>query len=101
MRSKNHLTLYACYLGYISQAIINSLLPLLFVTLQNSFRLTVTQIGFMVTYNFIIQILVDLIAVKYADRIGYRRCMVIAHIASAAGIAGLSLLPFILPNPYA
>ena len=91
MRFKNRLTLYACYLGYISQAIINSLLPLLFVILQENFRLSVTQIGFMVTYNFIIQILVDLIAVKYADRIGYRRCMVIAHIASAAGVAGLSV----------
>ena len=101
MRFKNRLTLYACYLGYISQAIINSLLPLLFVILQENFRLSVTQIGFMVTYNFIIQILVDLIAVKYADRIGYRRCMVIAHIASAVGVAGLSVFPFILPNPYA
>ena len=101
MRRNNRYTLFACYFGYISQAIINNLLPLLFVTLQNQFHLSVTQIGFMVTYNFAMQIVVDLLAAKYADRVGYRTCMVLAHIACAAGIAGLSFLPFLLSNAYA
>ena len=37
-------TLYACYTGYISQAITINLLPLLFVVLQKEYDLTVTQI---------------------------------------------------------
>lgn len=98
--SRNRYTLFACYFGYITQAIINSLLPLLFVTLQHQFRLSVSQIGFMVSYNFIMQILVDLFAAKYADRIGYRRCMIWAHITTAVGIAGLGFFPFVLPDPY-
>lgn len=98
--SRNRYTLFACYFGYITQAIINSLLPLLFVTLQHQFRLSVSQIGFMVSYNFIMQILVDLFAAKYADRIGYRRCMIWAHITAAVGIAGLGFFPFVLPDPY-
>lgn len=93
-------TLYACYIGYITQAIINNLLPLLFVVLQQEFTLSVTQIGFMVTYNFAVQILVDFLAAKYAERIGYRACIVTAHIFSATGLVGLSFLPDILPDPY-
>ena len=99
--SRNRYTLFACYFGYITQAIINSLLPLLFVTLQNIFHLNVVQIGFMVTYNFIVQILADLFAAKFADRIGYRPCMVAAHVASAVGLSGLAVFPFMLPSPYA
>lgn len=98
---KYHRTLIACYIGYIAQAIINNLLPLLFVTLQHQFSLSVTQIGFMVTFNFLMQLLVDLVAAKYADRIGYRACMIIAHVACAVGLAGLAIFPFVLPNPYA
>ena len=97
---KYHHTLIACYFGYISQAIINNLLPLLFVTLQNQFSLSVTQIGFMVTFNFFMQLVVDLIAAKYADKIGYRACMVIAHASCALGLAGLALFPFLFSNPY-
>jgi MFS family permease len=97
---KYNRTLIACYFGYISQAIINNLLPLLFVTLQGQFGLSVTQIGFMVTFNFFMQLVVDLLAAKYADKIGYRACMVIAHAACAIGLAGLAIFPFILPKPY-
>ena len=50
-------TLYASYLGYIVQAVINNLPPLLFVTFQREFSLTLEQIGFLVTYNFTIQML--------------------------------------------
>lgn len=93
-------TLYACYIGYITQAVINNLLPLLFVVLQQEFTLSVMQIGFMVTYNFAVQILVDFFAAKYAEGIGYRTCIVTAHIFSAIGLVGLSFFPGILPNPY-
>ena len=100
MTPKYNRTLFACYFGYISQAIINNLLPLLFVTLQHQFSLSVAQIGFMVTFNFFMQLVVDLIAAKYADKVGYRACMIIAHVACAVGLAGLALFPFILPKPY-
>lgn len=100
MKPRYNLTLLACYFGYISQAIINNLLPLLFVTLQKQFLLSVTQIGFLVTYNFATQLIVDLLAAKYADKLGYRTCMIIAHVACAVGLAGLAVFPFILQKPY-
>lgn len=100
MRQSTRLSLYACYIGYITQAIINNLLPLLFVVVQREFTLTVSQIGFLVTFNFGIQILVDMLAARYAERIGYRVCIVAAHVLAAAGLAGLGVLPGLFPNPY-
>lgn len=93
-------TLYACYFGYISQAITISFLPLLFVVLQKEYHLSVTQLGFMVSYIFVAQIVVDLFGAKYAERIGYRICAVAAHICCAGGLVCLSFLPDLLPDPY-
>ncbi len=94
-------TLYASYLGYITQAIINNLGPLLFLTFQNSFDISLTQISLLVSVNFLIQMIVDLLAVKFVDRIGYRPCIVAAHILSAAGLVGMGCFPFLFENAYA
>lgn len=100
MRKNYKLTLYACYIGYISQAITINLLPLLFVVLQKEFDLTLTQIGFLVTYNFAAQILVDLLGAKYAETIGYRACVVAAQICCAVGLAGLGIFPDLFSKGY-
>lgn len=100
MEGKYKLTLTASGIGYVTQAIINNLAPLLFVIFQKEFHISVGQIGFLVTYNFAVQIFVDAFSAKYAERIGYRRCIVAAHVLCVLGLAGLGFLPRILPNPY-
>ena len=69
-------TKYACYAGYITQAIINNLAPLLFIIFQTQYGLNFEMVGRLILINFGTQILADLIAVKFADRFGYRfpRC---------------------------
>ena len=67
-------TIAASYLGYITQAIVNNLAPLLFVTFMSEFSLTLEQITMMTTVNFAVQLLVDLLSAKLVDRIGYRMC---------------------------
>ena len=93
-------TLYACYIGYITQAIINNLTPLLFVTFQNRFDISLSQIGILIFVNFGVQILVDLLGAKYADKIGHRNCMLLAHGAATLGLILLAVLPGLMPNPY-
>ena len=93
-------TLYASYIGYITQAIVNNLAPLLFVIFQRQYDLSVGKIGFLVSFNFVVQILTDLVAAKYAEKIGYKTCIVAAHIFSALGLVGLSILPELQPDPY-
>lgn len=100
MKAEHRLTLCASYIGYITQAIVNNLAPLLFVIFQRQYGLTVAQIGFLVTFNFGAQILVDFLAARYAERIGYKKCVIAAHIFSAAGLLGLGILPELVGNAY-
>ena len=93
-------TIVACYIGYITQAIVNNFAPLLFLTFQSSFDLRLEQITLLVTFNFLTQLVVDLLAAKFVDRIGYRPCVVAAHGFCALGLVGLGLFPTVLP-PYA
>ena len=91
----------ACYLGYIGSAIINNYAPLLFLTFQSSFGISLDKITLLVTMNFSIQLIVDLLSAKFVDRIGYRISIVAAQLFSAAGLVALATLPVILPNAYA
>ena len=93
-------TVRACFVGYAVQAIINNFLPLLFTTLQTDFSLTLSRISLLVTFNFGVQLLTDIAAAAVADRIGYRKCMIAAHLFCAAGLAGLAVLPRVMP-PFA
>ena len=93
-------TIYASYTGYITQAIINNLAPLLFLTFRTEFGLTLRQITLITTLNFLVQLTVDLLSARFADRLGYRAMIVAAHVLAAAGLTGLALLPSVMP-PYA
>lgn len=101
MERKYKRTLYASYLGYITQAIVNNLAPLLFVTFQKEYEISVAQIGFLVTFNFAVQMLVDILAARYVEKIGYKKSILAAHVFAAAGLIGLGILPEITGNAYA
>ncbi|MBQ8833754.1 MAG: MFS transporter [Oscillospiraceae bacterium] len=100
MKKAYYRTLYASYIGYITQAIVNNLAPLLFVVFQKEFDLTVTQIGFLVTFNFTVQILTDLVAAKYAETWGYKPSIIAAHVFAAVGLVGLGVFPNLFGNAY-
>lgn len=93
-------TQYASYLGYVTQAIVNNLLPLLLVVFQEQFQVSLELITLLISTNFCIQLAVDFLAARVADRIGYRLCIVSAHLFSAAGLIGLAVFPHLLPSPY-
>ncbi len=95
----NH-TIYASYIGYITQAIINNFIPLLFLTFQNIYDISLDKIALLVTLNFGVQLLVDFLAAKFVDRIGYRVCVVLAHVLCAAGLFSLAVFPDIFPDAY-
>lgn len=95
----NH-TLYASFLGYVVQAIINNFAPLLFLTFQNTYSISLDKIALLVTINFGIQLVIDLLASKFVDKIGYRICIVAAHLFSSAGLIGLTVFPEWFSDPY-
>lgn len=94
-------TIYACFIGYIVQAIVNNFVPLLFLTFESTYRIPLGRITLLITVNFGIQLLVDLLSAGFVDKIGYRTCILAAHIFSAAGLLGLVILPELLPSAYA
>ena len=63
-------TIYACFIGYIVQAIVNNFIPLLFVTFQKSYGIPLSKITLLITVNFVIQLLVDAFSTLFVDKIG-------------------------------
>lgn len=95
----NH-TVKACFIGYIVQAIINNFAPLLFLVFQSSYGIPLSKITLLITFNFCIQLLVDLLSAGFIDKIGYRAAIILAHIMSALGLILLAVLPMILPDAF-
>lgn len=93
-------TMVASYIGYVTQAITNNFAPLLFLTFESSYNIPLSKITLLVTVNFLIQLIVDLLAAKFVDKIGYRTCIVAAHLFCASGLFGLGILPDLMANPY-
>lgn len=102
MKKNNYqLTMHACFIGYIVQAIVNNFLPLLFVTFQKTYSIPLTQITLLITLNFGIQLVIDMLSAGFVDKIGYRASAIKAHVCSAAGIVLLTILPEALPDQFA
>lgn len=101
MKDKYQKTMYACFAGYIVQAIVNNFVPLLFLTFESDYNIPLSQITMLITFNFGIQLIVDLLSTKFVDRIGYRVSIVMAHVFAAGGLIGLVVLPDLLPNAFA
>lgn len=93
-------TTIACFIGYIVQAIVNNFVPLLFVTFQNSYRIPLSKITALITVNFIIQLIVDMLSAGFIDKIGYRAAVITAHVCAAVGLISLTLLPELLPDAF-
>lgn len=94
-------TIFASYAGYFVQAIINNFVPLLFLTFQNSFGFSYSQISSLIFINFAVQLAVDFLSTYFVDRIGYRKSIVAAHFFAAAGLCLLSVLPYAMNNAFA
>lgn len=101
MQNGYNRTMRACFVGYIVQAIVNNYAPLLFLTFQQAYGISLAKITMLVTINFAIQLLVDLVSVAFVDRIGYRISMMLAHFCSAAGLVLLTVLPEMCADAYA
>lgn len=94
-------TLAACYTGYITQAVVNNLAPLLFLTFHNIFGISLERIALLISANFIVQIISDTFSPKVVKKNGVRKSIILAHVFSSAGLFGMGIFPYILPVPFA
>ena len=93
-------TLTACYLGFVTQAISANFTPLLFLTFISTYGITLEKIAMIPLVFYLTQLLIDLAATKFADKIGYRTCVVASQVLSAAGLALMAILPEVLSKPF-
>ncbi len=97
---KYGITLFSCFYSYTVQAIVNNFVPLLFITFQSTYNIPLYKITLLITVNFAVQLLVDLISVKAVDKIGYKPSVIIALSLATAGLGGITFLPEIIPDAY-
>ncbi len=93
-------TLVACYLGFVTQAISANFTPLLFLTFKSSYGITLERIAIIPLVFYLTQLLVDLAATKFADKLGYRVCVVFSQVLSAIGLVLMAILPEVFPSPF-
>ena len=93
-------TRWGCYTALFTQAVVNNLAPVLFAVFQDSYHVSFESLGRLVLVNFMVQLCTDVLAVRFVDKIGPRRCMVLSHFLSAFGLCAMALLPSMLPSPY-
>lgn len=93
-------TITACFIGYITQAIINTYSALLFVTFERDYGVALAQLGLLVGINFGLQLLTDLVAALVVEKTGWRVPVVLAHVLATSGLVLLAVLPDIMSNKF-
>ena len=94
-------TLAACYLGFVTQAISANFVPLLFMTFRHTYGITLDKIALIPLVFYFAQLLIDLAATRFADKIGYRTCVVASQVLSAFGLVSMAFLPELFSVPFA
>lgn len=94
------LTIKAAFLGYVVQAVVNNFIPLLFVQMQREFGIPLKQITLLITFNFFLQLFIDMTSTPFIERIGYRASMLISNAAVIIGFIMLTVLPDALGDPF-
>lgn len=93
-------TTFACFAGYIVQAVVNNFVPLLFVTFQSSYGISLSKITALISVNFAVQLIVDMLSAGFVDKIGYRTSILAAHFFSCAGLILLTVLPEVMNDAF-
>lgn len=100
MKNNFKITMTACFIGYIVQAIINNFVPLLFVTFQTTYDIPLGNITLLITINFVIQLFIDAFSAWFIDKIGYKTSIILAHVFASLGLILLMFLPDLISNHF-
>ncbi len=101
MQTNYKSTLRACYIGYITQAIVVNLAPLFFVIFREDYGVSYAFLANIIFITFAVQIFIDALMVKLILKIGYRMSAVLAHVSSFVGLVLLGILPDLIGPPVA
>ena len=98
-RLDHRATLFACFSGYVTQAVVVNFFPLLFLTFCEDYGISIAKVTVLVTVNFGVQLITDMLSGKLIGKIGHRVGMVLANASALLGFVLLCFLPDII-DPY-
>ena len=90
MKNRYNGTVTACFVAYVVQAIVNNFAPLLFLTFQRGYGIPLSKITLLVTLNFGVQLLVDLLFSFRPQYFDIPRVVRYAPLLAAAGLYDVS-----------
>lgn len=93
-------TFVASCIGYVVQSLVLNFVPLLFAFFNSSYEISYSDISFLITVMFIVQLLADMTSPLLIKVAGYRFSAVFAHISSSFGLVLLGVLPLCFDNKY-
>lgn len=91
----NH-TVVACFTGIMVQAFVINFPPLLFLTFEREFGISLSKISLLIAISFITQLLMDFTASKLPWVFNKRITVVIGQICASVGLICMALLPSII-----
>ena len=93
-------TLKACYVGYLTQALTINFAPLLFLTFEKEYDISLGKISLLIGISFLTQLLCDACAARFPNFFKPRLSAILAHVLAVIGLTGYAYLPKILPSAY-
>ena len=93
-------TVRAAYVGYLTQAITINFAPLLFITFEKTYHISMGKISLLIAISFLTQLTADMLAAKFPQKIKTRPLVILAHLCAVFGMTGFAWLPELLPDPY-
>lgn len=88
----------ACYLGFVTQAIVANFTPLLFVAFHREYEISLASLALIPAVFYIVQLVTDFLCAKFKN-IDYRRSIIASEVTAALGLAGLAFVPQMFGNP--
>lgn len=91
-------TKLACYLGFVTQAIVANFPPLLFMAFHREYEISLASMALIPAVFYIVQLVTDLLCAKFKN-LDYRKSVIISAMTSALGLVSLAFLPELFQNP--
>lgn len=91
-------TKLACYLGFVTQAIVANFTPLLFIAFHREYDIPIASLALIPAVFYAVQLITDFLCAKFKN-MDYRKSIIVSEISSALGLAGMAFLPQLFPNP--
>ncbi len=88
----------ACYLGFVTQAIVANFPPLLFMAFHREYELPIASLALIPAVFYIVQLVTDLLCAKFKN-IDYRKSIIVSEVTSALGLIGLAFVPALFSDP--